>query len=130
MIIGIGTDIVDMSRISRLINLYQEKFITRILTKNELKKFLNILEINKVNYIAKRFAGKEAFSKALGLGIGKPINFNDIEILNDDLGKPYLSLNSNQHLIKNYSIDISLSDDSLYSIAFVVISSFNNEYLK
>jgi holo-[acyl-carrier protein] synthase len=130
MIIGIGTDIVDMSRISRLINLYQEKFITRILTKNELKKFLNILEKNKVNYIAKRFAGKEAFLKALGLGIGKPINFNDIEILNDDLGKPHLSLNSNQHLIKNYSIDISLSDDSLYSIAFVVISSYNNEYLK
>jgi holo-[acyl-carrier protein] synthase len=125
MINGIGTDIVNIGRIDRLVKLYKEKFINRILSKDEIKYLSEIAKSNKIKYIAKRFAGKEAFAKALGLGIGRPINFRDIEITNDKLGKPMINLLNNSDLLKNCLVNISLSDDSLYAIAFVVISQFN-----
>jgi holo-[acyl-carrier protein] synthase len=123
MIIGIGTDIVSISRIERLLSIYKEKFINRILSKNEIESFIKKKDSQKSKYIAKRFAGKEAFAKACGLGIGRPINFNDIEITNDIFGKPILSLNVNLSILDNASIHVSLSDDTCYSIAFVTISS-------
>ncbi|MFT7099297.1 MAG: holo-[acyl-carrier protein] synthase, partial [Rickettsiales bacterium] len=83
----------------------------------------------KVNYYAKRFAAKEAFSKAIGLGIGRGINFTDIEIINDSKGKPKIKLNSNarsflqDHLKQNnFKIDVSLSDTREIAQAFVVVS--------
>jgi len=74
-IIGNGVDIVDNRRISKLIN--NNNFIKRIFTKNEIKSSKH--KVNKVNYFAKRYAAKEAFVKALGVGFRNKINFSDIE---------------------------------------------------
>ncbi len=127
MIIGIGTDIVNIKRIELLLDNYKERFINRILSKKEIEVFFYIPKIKKAKYIAKRFAGKEAFAKALGFGIGKNIAFNEIEIINNDLGQPILNLiQKKKKMIKNYSINISLSDENEYAIAFVVISLILN----
>lgn len=83
MLVGIGTDIVQIPRIEKILHLYPELFSKRILALKELRQ------------LAKRFAAKEAVSKAFGVGIGQGINFKDIIILNDDLGKPLVNINSN-----------------------------------
>jgi holo-[acyl-carrier protein] synthase len=124
MIIGIGTDIINIGRISRLLLNHKERFVKKILSTREIKIFSEIDDLLKPRYLAKRFAAKEAFTKALGLGIGRPIGFNDIEVLNDSMGKPLLNLLNYQSMIKNYIIHVSLSDDSEYGVAFIVISLY------
>jgi len=129
MIIGIGSDIVSVKRIVELDKKYPKKFLERIFTPFEIDCSKD--KINKYNYFAKRFAAKEAFSKAIGLGIGRGFNFNDIEVFNDDLGKPFLRiLNSKKPLfnekkinleLDEINIHLSLSDDSDFAHAFVVI---------
>ena len=81
--------------------------------------------------MAKRFAAKESFSKSLGTGIGKSINFKDIEILNDKLGKPYYFISPKiKKLIKkkkkitNFQLFLSISDEKDYSVAFTIIKYF------
>ena len=130
MIIGIGIDIVKTSRIEKLLKQFGNKFEKRIFTIGEIitansKKNFSI----KASYYAKRFAAKEAFSKAIGLGIGKGINFIDIEIINDTNGKPKLKLSatSKQFLQKylnqnNFKIDLSMTDEKEIAQAIVVIS--------
>ncbi len=86
-IFGIGTDIVSVDRIKN--SLKNRNFINRIFNKKEIQKCKKINNSN--NCYAKRFAAKEAFSKALGTGISKGINFNEIVILNKKSGKPYIS---------------------------------------
>ena len=88
MIFGIGTDIVEVKRIRNLDSL--EKFADKILSLNELEVFKSQID-EKVTFLAKQFAAKEAVSKALGTGIGKDITFNQIEILRNSDGKPYLN---------------------------------------
>lgn len=123
-IIGIGTDIVLNNRIKKLIK--NKNFLNRIYTNQEIKFAKKQKEIP--SFLAKRFAAKEAFAKALGTGFRKNLNFKDIEILNDKLGKPYYSINSKLKKIifrslkvKNLDFFLSLSDEKLYSIAFVII---------
>ena len=87
-IFGVGTDIVSTNRIKRSIK--NKNFIKRIFNYKEILKCKKIN--NSVNCYAKRFAAKEAFSKALGTGIAKGINFNEIIILNKKSGKPYINL--------------------------------------
>ena len=84
---------------------------------------------NKINYFAKRFAAKEAFVKALGEGFRNNINFNDIEITNDNKGKPIINISNNvKKFLKKkfksnkYQIFLSLSDEKKYSIAYVIIN--------
>ena len=98
-IFGIGTDIVSVDRIKD--SLKNKNFINRIFNKKEILKCEKIH--NSYNCYAKRFAAKEAFSKALGTGISKGINFNEIIILNKKSGKPYISIigQTKKHLIKN-----------------------------
>ena len=84
-ILGIGVDIIKNKRIKYLIKIIN--FIKRTFSKNEIKFSKKIL--NKTNYFAKRFAAKEAFAKSLGTGFRNNLNFKDIEILNDKIGKPY-----------------------------------------
>ena len=87
-IFGIGTDIVSVDRIKN--SLKNKNFIKRIFNKKEI---LKCKKINKsINCYAKRFAAKEAFSKALGTGISNGINFNEIVILNKKSGKPYINI--------------------------------------
>jgi len=123
-IFGNGVDIVDNKRIKKLIN--NKNFINRIFNKSEIKE--SYKKKNKVNYYAKRFAAKEAFVKALGTGFSKGINFNNIIITNSLSGKPAIKLDFklNKIIKKKYkntkfNINLSLSDEKDYSIAYVII---------
>lgn len=87
MIIGIGLDLVEMERIDKL-RRRQERFSKRILTKVEWKLYHSLSEKRKTEFLAGRFAAKEAYSKAIGTGIGKELSFQDIEIIPDEKGKP------------------------------------------
>ena len=124
-ILGIGIDIVQNKRLKSLIK--KKEFIKRTYGKNEIKNSKKIL--NKTNYFAKRFAAKEAFSKALGTGISKGVNFNEIVVLNKKSGKPYIELIGQTKKIlnkkfkgKKSKISLSLSDEKKYAVAFVTIS--------
>tara|TARA_B100000989_G_scaffold286444_1_gene255091 strand:+ start:269 stop:661 length:393 start_codon:yes stop_codon:yes gene_type:complete len=127
-ILGIGVDIIKNDRIKKSIN--NKNFLLRVFTSLEIKNSKHVK--NKISYYAKKFAAKEAFSKTLGTGFRKGLNFKDIEILNDDLGKPYLRLNQklrklilkNQN-VKNFDIFLSISDEKYYSIAFTMIQTKN-----
>ena len=124
-IIGIGVDIVDNQRIKK--SLKNNEFIKRIFTKNEINNSKKINNFN--NYYAKRFASKEALMKSIGTGFAKNINFNDIEIVNNKLGKPSVNVSNNlknliksKHNAKKYDIYLSISDEKKYSIAFVILT--------
>ena len=126
MILGVGIDLVSVRRIQELENKFKQKFLQKVFTKNEIlasqKKFSSEI------FLAKRFAAKEAFSKALGLGLGRGINFSDIEISNDDLGKPQIKiLNNKEEFVKkhfhceDFSVHLSLTDEESFASAVVLI---------
>tara|TARA_B100000575_G_C23102986_1_gene636460 strand:+ start:1282 stop:1668 length:387 start_codon:yes stop_codon:yes gene_type:complete len=124
-IFGIGTDIVSVERIKN--SLKNKNFINRIFNEKEIQKCRKIK--NSINCYAKRFAAKEAFTKALGTGISNGINFNEIIVLNKKSGKPYISLTGQTKKIldkkfkrKKSKISLSLSDEKKYAVAFVTIS--------
>ena len=124
-IFGIGTDIVSVDRIKK--SLKKKYFIERIFNEKEIVKCKKI--IKSVNCYAKRFAAKEAFSKALGTGISNGINFNEIVILNKKSGKPYIVIVGKTKKIldkkfkgKKSKFSLSLSDEKKYAVAFVTIS--------
>ena len=124
-IFGIGTDIISVERIKA--SLKNKNFVSRIFNEKEILKCRKIN--NSVNCYAKRFAAKEAFSKALGTGISNGINFNEIVILNKKSGKPYISIigQTRKTLNKKFKrkktkISLSLSDEKKYAVAFVTIS--------
>ena len=126
-IFGIGTDIVNIKRMERTLKGKNNKLKRRIFSKNEITYCEK--KKNPFSYYAKRFAAKEALSKALGTGIRNGVNFIDIEILNDNFGKPSIKLKGStanfiKKKIKNkkYSIYLSLSDDAPWAQATVIIS--------
>ena len=123
MIFGIGTDIVEVERIRKLDSL--EKFADKILSVSELKVFKSQIDEKKVTFLAKQFAAKEAVSKALGTGIGRDIRFNQIEILRNSDGKPYLNHDGMITTIFNdlgiTKTHVSLSDEQKYALAFVIL---------
>ena len=130
MIIGIGTDILNLERLQKIINKYDQKFIDRIYGKNEIQFSKNKLN-NSINYFGKRFSAKEATWKALSPSRGDGLFFREIEILNDINGKPYLFFSGKtkkyiekkeNNLKSKLKFDISLSDDTPFVTAFVVIS--------
>lgn len=90
MIVGIGLDVVDIVRIKQACE-RRETFPERVLTKNELHVYQKLTGNRKEEFLAGRFSAKEAFSKAMGTGIGK-VGFRDIEILNDASGKPEITV--------------------------------------
>ena len=124
-IYGVGTDIVKIKRIKESIK--KESFITRIFNDVEISKCNKT--IKSYNCYAKRFAAKEAFSKALGTGISKGINFNEIVVLNEKNGKPFIKLlKKTKEKVekklkkKKFKISLSLTDEDKYAVAFVTIS--------
>ena len=123
MIFGIGTDIVDIKRIKKMESI--DLFAKKILGDNEYLKFSKLSESKKIFFIAKQFAGKEAFAKAIGTGISGDVNFKTIEILRDDEGKPMFKFaEKTQLLIDNLGIahsHVSLSDEKEYALAFVIL---------
>ena len=126
-IFGIGTDIVNIKRLEKSLKKNGNKFKKRIFSEKEIvycekKKY-------PYSYFAKRFAAKEALSKALGTGIRKGINFKNIVISNDTFGKPSIKLNGSTEKFlkkkikaKKYKIYLSLSDDKPWAQATVIIS--------
>lgn len=113
MIKGIGIDIIELSRVEQLLN-KQKKFTARVLTPHELRKFENLSAQRQVEFLAGRFAAKEAYSKAAGTGIGKQLSFLDIEIDADSSGKPYFTKPEGRaHLSISHSRD--------YAVAQVII---------
>ena len=125
-IIGIGVDIVENKRIQKSIK--NPLFKKRIYTTKELEqsKIVN----NKVAYFSKRFAAKEAFSKAMGTGFRMNLNFKDIEVINDKMGKPYYVKNKKitkiiqkNFKIKKFKCFLSISDEKNYSTAFAIIQT-------
>jgi holo-[acyl-carrier protein] synthase len=123
MIIGIGTDIVQIPRIERILSKFGDVFLLRILHPKEYTKINTLKTEAKSRYLAKRFAAKEAISKAIGSGIAGAVRFKDIAIINDEMGKPIVYLEPNLTTkIGECQIDISLSDDYPIAIAFAVIS--------
>ena len=123
-ILGIGVDIIQNNRIKNSIK--NLKFRDRIYSTNELK--LSASSKNKIEYFSKRFAAKEAFAKALGTGFRNDLNFKDIEIMNDKLGKPYYAktkkitqIIKKEFKVKNFNCFLSISDEKEYSTAFAII---------
>ena len=124
-IFGVGTDIVKTNRIQKLLR--RKNILEKIFNKEEIIKCKRIKKT--INCFAKRFAAKEAFSKALGTGISKGINLNQIVVLNEKNGKPFIKLieNTKKNVEKklkkkNYKISLSLTDEDEYAVAFVTIS--------
>ena len=125
-ILGIGVDIVENKRIKNSIK--NSLILQRIYTSKELKQSKGV--VNKAGYFSKRFAAKEAFSKALGTGLRMNLNFKDIEVMNDKMGKPYYVKNikidkiiKSRFKIKNYKCFLSISDEKNYSTAFAIIQT-------
>ena len=124
-ILGNGIDIVDNCRIYKLIS--NKLFIRRVFSKSEIENSKRIK--NKTLYFAKRFAAKEAFSKALGTGISKGLSFKEITVYNIKTGKPKIRLSGKTKKLvnklikkKNINIFLSLSDDKPFAVATIVIS--------
>jgi holo-[acyl-carrier protein] synthase len=122
--VGIGVDIVDNKRFKNLIK--DKKFINRIYSKKEISASKK--KLNKINFFSNRFAAKESFAKALGTGFRNKLNFKDIEIVNDNLGKPFYLINNKiKKIIKknkkiaNFELFLSISDEKDYSVAFTII---------
>ena len=125
-ILGVGVDIIDNRRIKESIK--SNKFKSRIYSSKEIK--LSQKTKNKVAFFSKRFAAKEAFSKALGTGFSSNLNFKDIEITNDKKGMPryvenkkVIKIVQKKYKIKKFNSFLSISDEKDYSTAFAIIQS-------
>jgi holo-[acyl-carrier protein] synthase len=125
MIYGIGTDIVEVSRIEASIEQFGDDFARRILAQSELPSY-QASQI-KPRFLAKRFAAKEAFAKALGTGLRAPATFQNIAVSHDDLGKPVLLLAPELQLFLNSKnitkTHVSISDEKNLAAAFVVLEN-------
>ena len=126
-ILGTGIDIVENYRLRKLLLKKKSNFKNKIFTNNEIAYCEK--KLNFTNCYSKRFAAKEAFVKALGTGFRKNINFKDIEVLKNHYGKPYLLINKKvinkiktSFKVKKINILLSISDETKYSIASVIIS--------
>ena len=124
MIIGIGTDIIEIKRIKLAVEKEKVDFLSRIFTESELDYFNTISK--NINTIAGAFAAKEAVMKAFGTGL-RGFNFTDIEIIRDELGKPEVKLYNNAKQLadtKNIKeIHLSISHCKEYATAYVVASN-------
>ena len=123
MIYGVGTDIVSIKRIQEILNKNRDGFINRVLTEHERALFAN--KSDCAAFCAKRFAAKEAFSKALGTGIGRVVSFQDLTVRKNENGKPYFMPSEKLRLyLQEKGIKqghLSISDESLNALAFVVL---------
>jgi holo-[acyl-carrier protein] synthase len=119
MILGIGTDIVEVERIDAILEKYSARFLDRYFTPREKEYALSRAGASRT--VAGRFAAKEAVSKALGTGFKGNLSMKDIEIINDTLGKPQVILSPHiQEHFHNPKILISISHEQKYAVAFAL----------
>ena len=123
LIYGIGTDIVEVARLEHSIQQFGDEFATRVLAESEMESYLQTKL--KARFLAKRFAAKEAFSKALGTGIRGVVSFQNIAVSHDELGKPILILAQELadfvHEKRIIQMHVSISDEKNLAAAFVVL---------
>ncbi len=123
MIYGLGTDIIEISRIKKIIKKHNDSFLKRVFTQNEI--FIGKKHKEPYTFYAGRWAAKEAFAKALGTGIGEHCNWTDIEIMNNQNGKPICSVSGKaEKVIKNSKISkihISISHEKDYATSTVIL---------
>ncbi|MEH0742129.1 holo-ACP synthase [Vibrio cholerae] len=124
-IVGLGTDIAEIERVEKALARSGDAFAQRILTPPELDTFHAIKQ--KARFLAKRFAAKEAASKALGTGIALGVTFQDFTISNDELGAPVLTLANKALVLANQKqvshVHLSISDERHYAMATVIYES-------
>lgn len=123
MIVGIGSDIARVERFARAIQRHGPRFAARILGPQEQAVWRQKGEPEA--YLAKRFAAKEAFVKALGLGLRSGMQWSDIQVVNDSLGKPSFILSGEAKRLFQASgassAHVTLSDEAAYAVAFVIL---------
>jgi holo-[acyl-carrier protein] synthase len=123
MIRGVGIDLVNIDRIEQAVERWGQRFLKRIFTAAEIERCQ--LQSRPAQCLALRFAAKEAFAKALGLGMRKGLRWRDVEVVNDDLGKPGLVLhNQAEQLLGAMEAKktwLSLSDERDSAIAVVIL---------
>ena len=126
MIYGNGIDIIDINRIRSVINKYGNRFKKRCFSILEIER--SEKRSNSVESYAKRYAAKEACAKALGTGLARGVFWKDIEVVNNQYGKPFIKLHGvakeifkNMTKTSNPQVEISLSDEKKYAIANVII---------
>ena len=123
MIYGIGVDIVRISRIEAALERVGDRFARQILSENELQKFAE--SSRQASLVAKHFAAKEAYVKALGTGIRDGLSWREIEVRHDPLGRPYLHISGRANEMQTEravgDIHLSLSDEDEYALAFVTL---------
>lgn len=122
-ILGIGVDVCEVARICSSLEKHGDLFAEKILHQNEKLCFQQTKQ--KARYLAKRFAAKEAFAKALGTGISQGVSLPFIEVSNDDLGKPQITLHqatkTRFDVLGGGAIHLSISDERQFAVAQVVI---------
>jgi len=123
-ILGVGIDIVENLRMAK--SLKNDLFVKRIFSNSEIIIAKKIK--NKISYYSKRFAAKEAFTKSIGIGFRNSLNFKDISVVNDKLGKPSFVINEKikkivkkQFKTSSFNFFLSISDEKKYSIAYVIL---------
>jgi holo-[acyl-carrier protein] synthase len=126
MIYGNGIDIIDINRIKKVIDKYGDRFKKRCFSLSEIER--SEKRINSAESYAKRYAAKEACAKALGTGLARGVFWKDIEVKNNQYGKPLIKLHGkakeifkNMNKISNTQIEVSLTDEKKYAIANVTI---------
>ena len=127
MIFGIGTDILKISRVEAVLGRYGDRFASRILGPQEMEKYLRRkqkVEARGLRFLATRFAAKEAFSKAVGLGMRMPMTWRAVQFLNAPSGRPMVVTSGtlNEFMqTHGLSAQVSLTDEAEYVVAFVVV---------
>ncbi len=124
MIFGIGADLASVARIESALFRHGDRFLHRILREDEVSEYAKTPQ--PARFLAKRFAAKEAFSKAWGTGIGAELGWHDIAVGHDSFGKPLISPSERirQHMAtRSMSAHITLTDEADHALAFVVLET-------
>ncbi|MFZ6844773.1 holo-ACP synthase [Undibacterium sp. RuTC16W] len=127
MIYGIGTDILQISRVEAALQRHGDRFAEKILGPDELKKYHSRkakVEVRGLRFLATRFAAKEAFSKAIGLGMRMPMTWRSAQIINAPGGQPILVTHgalADWMREQNLTVRVSITDEADYAVAFVIV---------
>ena len=133
MVFGIGTDVCDLRRIAATLARKGDRFAEKVLGPSELKVFhyrRAKVEARGLAYLGTRFSSKEAFSKAIGMGMHMPMTWRACEILNHPSGQPYIRLHgalAEWFEARQLRASVTLSDESDYAVSFVVVESSDNK---
>jgi len=127
MIYGIGTDIIQIARVEAVLSRHGDRFAEKVLGEEELQKYhrrKQSVEARGIRFLATRFAAKEAFSKAIGLGMRTPMTWRAMQTLNAPSGKPVVVTSGplREFMEKNgLTAQVSITDEAEYAVAFVIV---------